>query len=102
MANRVYTDLNKLRSETNDLIDRGRVRIHKHARESHPELSELEQVGVVRYGGPIKSDRDRGTASGVYVCWAHMPKHGLCRGVFCIEEGLGGDLVVIITAFKQS
>lgn len=102
MTNRVYTDLNKLRKETNDLIDRGRVRIHRHARESHPELSELEQIGVVRYGGRPRPDRDRNLSEGVYVCWARLAGHGLCRAVFCIEEDPSGGVVLIITAFVET
>lgn len=102
MANRVYSDLNQLRKDTIDLIDRGRVRIHRHARESHPELSELEQIGVVRYGSRPKPDRGRGLSEGVYVCWARLPRHGLCRAVYCIEEGPGGGVVLIITAFVET
>lgn len=101
MSNRVFTDFNKLRQETNDLIDRGRVRVHSHARESHPELSELEQIAVVRYGGRPRLDRDRGPSEGVYVCWARLPTLGLCRAVFCIEQIPGGDVVLVITAFVQ-
>jgi hypothetical protein len=101
MPNRVYQDLNKLRTETNGLIDRGGVRVHRHARIQHPELSELEQIAVVRYGGAIKFDEKRPQSDGVYVCWSRLPGPGLCRGVFSIVEGLNGDLVLVITAFQE-
>jgi hypothetical protein len=101
MPNRVYTDLTKLRKDTNDLIDQGRVRVHDHARRKHPELSELEQILIVRYGSGDKPDRNRRPTDGIYVCWARLPSSGLCRGVFCIEESPGGDLVLIISAFQE-
>lgn len=102
MPNRVFTDFNKLRQETNDLIDRGQVRVHIHARKSHPELSEFEQVATVRFGGTPRPDRNRGPSKGVYLCWARLPRHGLCRGVFCIEEIGGGSIVLVTTAFRES
>lgn len=101
MPNKVYTNLGELRKEINDLIDRGRVRVHRHGRKSHPELTELEQIGVVRYGGSIRPDRSRKASEGVYVCWARLPSQGLCRGVFCVEESIGDDIVLIITAFQE-
>lgn len=101
MPNRVYSDKNELRKKVNDLIDRGGVRVHQHARRSHPELSELEQIAIVRYGSEIRDDKNRRTSEGVYVCWARLPIHGLCRAVFCIEETAGGEFVLIITAFQE-
>lgn len=101
MANRVYTDLKKLRNETNDLIDQGRVRVHRHARGAHPELKALEQIAVVRYGGTIKADHQRPKSDGVYLCWCDVSGTGLCRAVFCVEEHSTGDVVVVITAFKE-
>lgn len=101
MPNQVYSDLNELRRRTNDLIDQGRVRVHYHARESHPELSEFDRIAVVRYGGKIQPSRGRDPSEGVYVCWAMHPSFGLCRGVFCIEESGGGEIVLIITVFVE-
>ena len=101
MPNRVYTDFNELRRQVNDLIDRRKVRVHRHARKSHPEISELEQIAIVRYGGPIRPDKDRNLSEGVYLCWATLQTLGRCRGLFCIEETSGGDLVLIITAFQE-
>lgn len=101
MPNRVYTDLSKLRRDVNDLIDRGQVRVHRHARRSHPELTELEQIAVVRYGGRPRPDRGRSESEGVYVCWATLSRHGVCRGVFSVEVGEGGDIVLVITAFAD-
>jgi hypothetical protein len=101
MPNKVYTNLHELRKEVDDLIDRGRVRVHLHARKSHPELSEDEQIGIVRYGSAIQSARDRPLSDGVYVCWARLPYHGLCRAVFCIEQTGGGDILLVITAFRE-
>jgi hypothetical protein len=101
MPNRVYTDLDELRKKVNDLIDRGKVRVSLHARKSHPELSEEEQIGIVRYGSAIQFDHNRPSSDGVYICWARLPNRGLCRAVFCVEETEGGDLVLIITAFQE-
>lgn len=101
MPNKVYSDLAELRKEANTLIDLGRVRVHKHARKSHPELDEVEQIAVVRYGGKIKADRDRAPYEGVYLCWAILPSHGLCRAAFCVESGPGGDHLLVITAFRE-
>lgn len=101
MPNRVYTDLRRLRRDTNDLIDRGQVRVRRHARRSHPELTELEQIGAVRYGGSIKADSERPKGDGVYVCWSRLPGRGLCRAVFCIEIGPTDDVVLVITAFEE-
>jgi hypothetical protein len=101
MPNRVYTDITKLRVEVNRLIDQGRVRIHIHANKSHPELTEIEKVAIVRYGTRTRPDSRRKPSEGVYVCWATRPRVGLCRGVFCVEETLGGDMVLVITAFPE-
>lgn len=101
MPNQVYSDFTKLRKETNDLIDQGRVRVLRHARDSHPELSDLDRIAVVRYGRKIQPDRSRNPSEGVYVCWAKHPTHGLCRGVFCIEDSGRGEVVLIITVFVE-
>jgi hypothetical protein len=101
MPNRVYNDLNKLRFDVNYLIDRGRVRVHRHAGTSHPEFSELEQIAAVRFGGPIRADLKRNRTEGVYVCWANLPLHGLCRAVFCIEDHPDDGLVLVITVFRE-
>ena len=101
MPNRLFSDLTQLRREVNNLIDSGRFRVHKHARASHPELSESEQITVVRYGGAIKPDRNRDPKDGVYVCWASLASHGLCRAAFCVESDARGDTVLVITAFPE-
>ena len=101
MPNRVYPDLNKLRVEVNDLIDRGQVVVHHHARKSHPEFTDVERIAVVRFGGRIQRDRSRRTEEGVYVCWAQLPSHGLCRAVFCVGADLEGDYLLIITVFGE-
>ena len=101
MPNRVYSDLAQLRTEVNQLIDQGRVRVHQHARKAHPELSEIEQVAIVRYGGIIRRDKARDPGQGVYVCWGYLPSRGLCRAVFCVHRDGERDLVLIITAFRE-
>jgi|SRR5579859_3868395 len=101
MPNKVYSDLDELRKQVNDLIDRGRVRVHHHARQSHPEISEFERIAIIRYGGPIRPDSSRKPSEGVYLCWATLRTHGRCRGVFCVEEGAGSETVLIITAFRE-
>jgi hypothetical protein len=101
MANRVYPDMKKLRAEVNDLIDKGRVRVHPHARTNHPDLSSLEQIAIVRYGTRTKPDRDRPASDGVYVCWATLPGRRLCRAVFCVEQLQPGENVLVITAFED-
>jgi hypothetical protein len=101
MPNRVYSNFTQLRKDTNQLIDRGRVKVHQHARDSHPELTEIEQIGIVRYGGTIQPDKNRDPTDGVYVCWARLPSRGLCRAVFCIQADPEADIVLIITAFEQ-
>jgi hypothetical protein len=101
MTNRAYTDFAELRRVTVELIDAGRVRVHKHAQESHPELSEVEQIAVVRYGSQPRLDRKRDPSAGVYVCWAQLPGRGLCRGVFCIEQTGARDVVLVSTAFVE-
>jgi hypothetical protein len=101
MSNRVYPDMNQLRTHVNNLIDEGRVRVHRHARTGHPELSLVEQVAIVRYGGAIKPDRDRGPDDGVSICWASLPNRGRCRGVFCVEESPSGDSILVITGFEE-
>lgn len=101
MPNRVYTDLDKLRSDVNGLIDRRRVRIHHHAKLKHPEFTDVERIAVVRYGGRIRADQERARAEGVYLCWAILPSLGLCRTVFCIEERPLEGLVLIISVFRE-
>ena len=101
MSNRVYTDLRALRRDVEELIDAMRFRVTFHARTDHPELAEEDKVAVVRFGGRDRIDRDRQASSGVYLCWAKHPVHGLCRGVYRIWEGPNGALVVIITAFPE-
>ena|SRR5580693_5622930 len=101
MANRVFPDMDKLRSEVNDLIDKGRVRVHPHARSSHPELSSIEQVAIVRYGGRPSPDRNPPLSHGIYICWATLPLGRRARAVFCVEGQLQGEIVVVITAFEE-
>lgn len=101
MPNRLYTDLNKLRRDTNDLIDQGRVRVHQHAKKQHSEFSDFERIQVVRLGGTIQFDQTTPQTSGRYVCWSFLSPHGLCRAVFVIEEHPGGDLVLIISVFSD-
>lgn len=101
MANRVYPDMDQLRTEVNALIDQGKVRVHKHAKSKHPELSELEQIAVIRYGSRPKPDRDRPASDGVYVCWGKLPDDRLCRGVFCVEQVQAALSVLVITAFEE-
>ena len=101
MANRVYPDMKKLRTDVNDLIDRSRVRVHPHARSSHPELSPIEQIAIVRYGGQPKPDRERPPTDGVYVCWGTLPGGRLGRAVFSVEVTSQGDFVLVITAFEE-
>jgi len=101
MPNRVYTDLSQLRRDTNDLIDRGRVRVHHHARSKHPEFTDVERIAVVRYGGRISFDRSHARSEGRYVCWGRLEGHGLCRAVFCMEEQPSGDLVIVISGFVE-
>jgi hypothetical protein len=101
MPNRVYTNLTKLRTEVEKLIDQGRVRVLRHARETHPELTEIEQIAIVRYGGPIQRDKTRDPAEGVYVCWGGLASVGPYRAVFCVSNESEADVVLIITAFQE-
>lgn len=101
MANRVYPDMKKLRTDVNDLIDNGRVRVHIHARSSHTELSAIDQIAIVRYGGQPKPDRDSPPSDGVYLCWSTLPNGRLGRAVFCVESTMHGDAVLVITAFEE-
>jgi hypothetical protein len=101
MPNRIFTDLSDLRTVVNSLIDQGKVRVHRHAKDKHPELSDIERIAIVRYGGRMRPDRKRAASEGVYVCWATRPLLGLCRAVLCVEEEEGGDSVLIITAFPE-
>jgi hypothetical protein len=101
MPNRVFRDLRELRPTVVRLIEQGRFRISFHARLDHPELNEMDKLEVVRYGGRDRPDSKRPAADGVYVCWARHPVHGLCRGVYAVEQVSNGDLVVVITAFKE-
>lgn len=101
MSNRVYHDLKQARTDVENLIDQGRVRVHLHARRTHPEMKVEEQVAIVRYGGPIKPDQGRDPTEGVYVCWADLPGLGLCRAAFCVEETRQGPIVLVITGFQD-
>jgi hypothetical protein len=101
MPNRVYQNFEELRQDVNSLIDSGRVLVHHHARESHSEFSDVERIAVVRYGGQPKADRSRPAKDGVYVCWGRLEGHGLCRGVFCVEETDTAAQVLVITVFHQ-
>jgi hypothetical protein len=93
--------MDELRSEVNSLIDKGRVRVHPHARSSHPELSSIEHIAIVRYGGRPKPDRNRPLTDGVYVCWATLPSGMRARAVFFLEGQLPGDIAVVITSFEE-
>ena len=101
MANRAFRDLQELRRTAERLIDEGRFRISAHARVEHPQLTEMDKLEIVRFGGRDRLDAKRPAADAVYVCWARHPLHGLCRGVYAIEQLPSGDLVVVITAFKE-
>src|SRR5205809_4132711 len=99
--NRVFTDMDKLRQAVNDLVGQGRHRIIHHAREAHPEFSDLDRVEVVRWGGRDKPDRKRDPSDGVYLCWLKHPRHGLCRGVYAIEQTPGGEILYIISVMPE-
>ncbi len=101
MVNRVFRDLAELRRTVEELIDAGRYLISSHARLDHPDVGELDKLSIVRYGGRDRPDSKRPAADGVYLCWAQHPVHGLCRGVYAIEQIHSGDLIVVITAFKE-
>lgn len=101
MGNRHYDDMAQLRLEVEALIDAGRYRLTVHAQVDHPELSPSDKVAVVRHGGGDKLDEDSRASQPKYVCWAHLPSHGLCRAAYAVEDSLTGDLVVVITAFPE-
>ena len=93
--------MDKLRQAVNDLIGQGRYRIIHHARKAHPEFSDLDRVEVVRWGGRDKPDRKRDPSDGVYLCWLQHPRHGLCRGVYAIEQTPGGEILYIISVMPE-
>lgn len=87
--------------EKRRLLRAGWFRIARHARQAHPELTDAERVAVVLHGGRDRLDRDASRAAPRYVCWAHLPRHGRCRGVYVIEEDATGRVLTIITAFPE-
>lgn len=98
--NRVFEDLQKLRSEKKRLIESRLYRVSRHAGEKHPELTDEERVAVVLLGTGDRLDRNREPTDGVYVCWASLPVHGLCRGVYCVVQS-DRSYLKIITAFPE-
>ena len=102
MTNKVYTSNEELARDKVRHIEQGRFRVSRHAGEKHPELTDVERAAIVRYGTGDKPDRERPASAGVYLCWATLPTHGVCRAVFCIEETSSGTVLKIITAFPES
>lgn len=99
--NRVFTNVRVLRRATESLIVQGRYRIESHARTEHPEFSDPERLAVVQWGGRDQPDKHRDPSEGVYVCWAVLPRHGLCRAVYAVEQTPRGDMVVVITVMPE-
>lgn len=101
MTNRVFADLRELRRTAESLIDQGNYKVTEHARTDHPEISEFDKLAIVRYGGGDKPDQNRPPTDGVYVCWALHPAHGLCRGVYAVEQFASGERIVVISVFRE-
>lgn len=103
MVTRRYDDPRTLRRRVEELVDAEppRVRVTRHAREAHPEFSDLDRIAIVRWGGQDQPDRDRPSSDGVYLCWANHPTFGRCRACYAIEETTTGDILVIVSVFPE-
>lgn len=100
-SNRVFADMAQLRRTVETLVDQSRYRITTHAKVEHSQFSDVDRVAVVRWGGRDRPDRSRDPSGGVYLCWARHPTHGLCRAVYAVEQGAGGDILLIITVMPE-
>jgi hypothetical protein len=68
MGERYYDDMEALRRDVTRLIAAGRYRLTHHAQNSHPELSELDKLAIIRYGGRDRLDARANPSSPRFMC----------------------------------
>jgi methionine-rich copper-binding protein CopC len=93
-----FEDMCELRRRVVELVNQEKVRVKwEHIRPSH-DVRRHEIFMALRYGTLLKPDKE---VEGRYVTWSSLTEDGrVIRVVFEVQK-IDGELVVVVTAFRE-